>query len=233
MVIGKDHYLIKTLLMFLAIWQFAFRISNNAITNLLSFLKFFICCVGRVFQVEINSDIPINFKALHKSLHIEDDFISYVVCSKCDSIYEYDDCIVRRANGNNQSKDCSHVLYPRHPYIQRRRPCGNALLKKIQTKSGNCLKPKKVYPYLPLSKSLSRLLNRKDFVEKCQQWRFRVAQDECLSDVYDGKVWHAFNSTECNKFLSSPHNYLLTMNIDWFEPYKRSIYSVVAVYLSI
>jgi len=46
-------------------------------------------------------------------------------------------------------------------------------------------------------------------------------------------VWHTFNSAENNNFLSSPHNYLLTLNIDWFEPYKRSIYSVDAIYLVI
>jgi len=107
------------------------------------------------------------------------------------------------------------------------------LLNKIRTKSGQCLRPNKIYPYLPLSQSLSRLLKRNDFVVKCEQWHSRASKEGYLCDVYDGRVWHTFNSTERNNFLSSPHNYLLTLNIDWFEPYKRSVYSVGAIYLSI
>ena len=122
---------------------------------------------------------------------------------------------------------------PKHPFRNRRKPCGNILLKLIKTKSGHYLKPRKVYPYLPLSKSLSRLLNRRDFSLKCEQWRSRASKEDCLCDVYDGRVWHTFNSAEHNNFLTSPYHYLVTLNVDWFEPYKRSVYSVDAIYLSI
>ena len=104
------------------------------------------------------------FKSSSKEVHSSEDDISYVVCTKCDSMYEYKDCLVNRANDRNKSKECSHVPYPKHPFRNKRKPCGNVLLKTIKTKSGHYLKPRKVYPYLPLSKSLSRLLNRKEFL---------------------------------------------------------------------
>ena len=46
-----------------------------------------------------------------------------------------------------------------------------------------------------------------------------------------GQVWQYFNSLEGRKFLTIPHRYLLTMNIDWFEAFERGIYLVGAIYL--
>lgn len=42
-----------------------------------------------------------------------------------------------------------------------------------------------------------------------------------------------FNSDNGLNFLLSPHCYLLTLNVDWFEPFERGVYSVGAVYLTI
>lgn len=43
-------------------------------------------------------------------------------------------------------------------------------------------------------------------------------------DSSDGQVWNDFNSPKMQNFLSSPHCYLLTMNVDWFQPYERTTY---------
>lgn len=42
-----------------------------------------------------------------------------------------------------------------------------------------------------------------------------------------------FNSESGFNFVSSPYCYLLTLNVDWFEPFERGVYSVGAVYLTI
>ena len=78
-------------MIFLVIWQFAFNVSNNAISYLLRFLKFFISSIGNAFQNEMikrsSNFVPLNLKTLRKSLLIaESDVIKYVVCPKCDSI---------------------------------------------------------------------------------------------------------------------------------------------------
>ena len=36
-----------------------------------------------------------------------------------------------------------------------------------------------------------------------------------------------------NNFLSLPHCYLLTLNVDWFQPYERGVYAIGAFYLTI
>ena len=35
------------------------------------------------------------------------------------------------------------------------------------------------------------------------------------------------------EFLGSPFCYLLTLNVDWFQPFERDVYSLGAIYLTI
>ena len=54
-----------------------------------------------------------------------------------------------------------------------------------------------------------------------------------LTDIiYDGKVWNDFLSPSGVPFLSVPYNFALTLNVDWFQPFKHSNYSAAAMYVS-
>lgn len=55
--------------------------------------------------------------------------------------------------------------------------------------------------------------------------------EDTLEDVYDGKVWKDYQYLNSTPFLASPHNLGLMMNVDWFNPYKHSPYSLGAIYL--
>ena len=57
--------------------------------------------------------------------------------------------------------------------------------------------------------------------------------DNVLGDIYDGDMWKEFNSDRKGNFLASPHNYLLTLNVDWFQPFTHSVYSIGAIYLTV
>ena len=46
-------------------------------------------------------------------------------------------------------------------------------------------------------------------------------------------MWKRFDSSEKDNFLNSPHCYLLTLNVDFFQPFEREVYSVGAIYLTI
>jgi len=50
-----------------------------------------------------------------------------------------------------------------------------------------------------------------------------------LGDIYDGLIWKSFR----DNYLSAPYSYLLTLNVDWFQPFKRTKYSVGAIYATI
>ena len=84
-------------------------------------------------------------------------------------------------------------------------------------------------------KSMGRLVKRQGFLESCELWRKRsnLIPSGHLGDIFDGRVWKDFSSPEMQNFLSSPHSYLLTMNVDWFQPYERHTYSLGAIYLTI
>ena len=54
-----------------------------------------------------------------------------------------------------------------------------------------------------------------------------------LCDDYEGNIWKKFNSSDKNNFLHSPHCYLMSMNVDWFEPFESGVYSTGVIYLTI
>ena len=138
----------------------------------------------------MGQSVPLTLATVHKLISLQqNDFINYVVCPSCDSIYEYQDCLQVGANGQQISKECSHVDFPNHPQASRRKPCGTKLLKQVRTKRGSVLTPIKVYPYKPLKKSIEQLVKRENFVEKCEQWRSRKVPDGFVCDIYDGEVW--------------------------------------------
>jgi len=51
----------------------------------------------------------------------------------------------------------------------------------------------------------------------------------CLGDIFDGQIWRNVYSD----FLKSPYSYLLCLNVDWFQPFKHTQYSVGAIYLTV
>ena len=152
-----------------------FRVSNTAITHLIRFLKYFVRSLGRVFdnaQLEtFSSNMPIIYNSMLLQAGVSSgDFIEYVVCPSCHSVYNFEDCIVY-VGREKRPRSCSHITYPNHPHVSRRQPCGASLLKIVRTGKGSKLVPLKV---LPLSKSLEILVKRPAFLTACEEWRDRA-----------------------------------------------------------
>ena len=184
----------------------------------------------------MGSSVPLTHGKIHKLLGFDvgNWCIEYVVCSKCHSIYEYHDCVYTAANGCLESKRCQHIALPDHPHQCQRLKCDCLLLKKQYTKKGYRLVPQKVYPYRTLKRGITKLLNKKHFIEQCQLWKertcSRVTASNFISDIYDGNVWKSFEST---KYLDDPYSFLLSLNVDWFQPYKHTTFSCGAIYLTV
>ncbi len=51
-----------------------------------------------------------------------------------------------------------------------------------------------------------------------------------LKDVYDGRVWADFQSDKYGRFLQGLG---LMLNMDFFQPFKHTTYSVGAIYLTV
>lgn len=118
-------------LFFLFYWQSVFKVSNTAFTSLLCFLKYFFGVLGRAFSstplLDFLKHVPMTFKdALSRSGISCSEFIEYVVCPSCNSVYEFEDCVA----GELRTRYCCHVAYPNHPQQLHRQPCRAPLLKK-------------------------------------------------------------------------------------------------------
>ena len=67
--------------------------------------------------------------------------------------------------------------------------------------------------------TLQKFLKRVELLlEACEHWWNRATSDSFLGDIYDGEVWEFLKSDAACRFLT-PHYYLLSMNIDWFQPF--------------
>lgn len=221
-----SHDRLKPLrLIFLAGFLFLQKIHclpNTATTAIIRFSTAFLHLVGRFLKVRALIDlarmIPRSYDSYRKILDIEDmDFVQYAVCPKCHSIYPKDDVVSRRIS------KCTFRKWPDHPQIRRRRPC-NAQLHRGQSRI-----PKRVYCFRSISTYLKHFVNQSDFITRCNAWRQRTLRENYIADIYDGTLW----KSEVDGYLSSPHNLYAMVNVDWFNPYKYSEYSLGAIYLVI
>ena len=96
--------------------------------------------------------------------------------------------------------------------------------------------PHFVYPYVSLISSLQSLFSRPKFYSHCEEWRQSFRHDNYglhFPDVYDGTIWTDFLQVEGRAFLRCKNSIVFMLNIDWFQPFKHSIYSVGVIYLAI
>ena len=130
----------KYMLTILILWQFVFKASNAAIVAFLKILKHILLYFGQIFHCDqlkkVGDKFSLTIKTAHQIISLQNnDFESFVVCSSCNSVYEFGDYIERSLIGcQNVSKKCRHVYYPYHPHASRRTPCGTLLLKKSEVR---------------------------------------------------------------------------------------------------
>ena len=112
-----------------------------------------------------------------------------------------------------------------------RKPCGHKLLKAVTFKNGTQkLNPLRILLLQKHKSSIESILSRYGLPASCEEWRDWKVPPNLLCDAYDGQVWKDFIK---NEFLSEPHNYALALNIDWFQPFTHTQYSVSVIYLVI
>lgn len=227
------HKFVFYFCIFLCLWQSVNVLSDKCVESILSFFKQYITLFTKdhPFLSTVPVLLPGSIFMLWKTIGLKkDNFIKYVVCRKCYKLYDYDSCITN-IEGVRKSKSCTFVQYPNHTQPAKRKACGEQLLREVLLSNGKKkLYPFKTYSYKPIKETLQRFLKRPDFENKCELWRERENRRGRLKDVYDGNIWHEFNSDRHNSFLSNKHSYGIMMNLDWFQPFKHVSYSVGVVY---
>ena len=231
--VQQQSALVGWLLGFLLRLQAKHYIPDSALQAFIKFLYAFFVVLSAFSGVaaRILRVFPGSLYMLRKLLGYNTVFTEYVVCRKCDHLYQYKECVVT-VGSNHSTKQCSHTEYPNHPWRSGRTPCGASLLLSVQVQSGKTiLYPFKVYCYRSLLASLRELLLRPGVYDSCQHWRKQKAS-QSLRDLYDGKVWKDFQHFGGHPFLELHTSLALMLNIDWLQPYTRTILSVGVIYLS-
>ena len=233
--------LLRLYVMFIFMWQSTFRLSDAGTDVLFAFIASFLLIVsvkvGCEKLREFCQTLPRNTAAARKVTgQDKEPFERWVCCPKCHSIYTLQQSKVTEANGQTVSMQCGYVQFPEHPQMRFRQPCGTVLLKSVRSPYGSTsLQPRLLYCYNSLIKAIGEMLKRPHFLEKCEQWRslFSANPSMVYRDVYDGRIWRDFQEIDGHPFLALPYNFCLTLNVDWFQPFKRSTHSTGVLYLAI
>jgi hypothetical protein len=230
----NSRQIIKWILLFLCLWSSYCCVSDKALDVLIHFISAVFQSIGTIFPTVAGFALifPKSLNLLRKQLGIDkDNFTKYVVCKKCESMYEFQDCYFERL-GRTVVKKCPYVEYQNHRQAFRRTACNEPLLKEVILKDGKKrLYPFKVYCYNSIIKTIKSFIARQGFIANCEMWRDRKVPSGFLADVFDGKVWKDFMYVNGQPFLALPNNYTFMLNVDWFQPFKHSLYSVGALYM--
>lgn len=231
------HSLVLWLTQFLMLLQARYFVPDAVIDALLKFLCVIFKVLGQFsqFVARLALALPSSVYMLRKTTMDCSRFTKYVVCQKCHRLYCFEDC-TDISEGQLASKKCNFVPFPNHPHQKQRVACGCVLLKAVILASRQrIMYPLKVYPYKSLLSSLQQLLLRPDLVVLCRHWQSRSSMPGYKCDVYDGNIWNDFKIVDGKPFLSSEDDLCLgiMLNVDWFQPFKHTTYSVGAVYLTI
>ena len=211
--------LIRCLLVLLAYFWMRFHISDNAMEFLLGALKqcFEVAGMSSQWLFGVAIAFPGTLYYFRKELgFVKDSFVKYVVCTKCHSLYKFDQCY-RTVGSSRVPNKCSFVKFPNHRQGWRRQKCGTALLKEVTLKCGSKrLYPHKVYCYKSVIESLTTLVQRTGLTDRCELLRQRevCSISQLMCDVFDGRVWREFQCVDGTPFLSVSRNYGLMLNVD-------------------
>ncbi|GET52341.1 hypothetical protein RIR_jg16610.t5 [Rhizophagus irregularis DAOM 181602=DAOM 197198] len=85
------------------------------------------------------------------------------------------------------------------------------------------------FPLVNIRRQLTLFFGRKDFEVTCRKWAERENETEALFDIYDGRIWMSFEDGKGEPFFKKEYaetHIGLMLNMDWFQPYINSQYSV-------
>lgn len=201
-------------------------------------LEIMMACFNVVFHLlNYTYRFPVKVATLKKWINLNNNACSgvkeYVMCSKCNSLYRY--------NTNEEKQHLNGRVCTFKGTLTSSKKCGNNLFLTIETNGSakkNHHKPIKNFFYNSLIDSIKQLLKQNFFVQLLKE-RFNNKRPQpppnFTSDVQQGSVFTKFSlKNDGFPFVEeSPYNLLLQLNLDWFNPFDYSSYSVGGIWLSI
>ena len=140
---------IRSIVLFLLLCQFIFNVSDVGMSLFIVFvynlLKLFDSIGGNNVTAAWLVQFPCTLQAVRNHIFDNDiNFTEYVVCPKCHSLYDKDDCVVKTGSIQS-SKKCQYVEFPNHRMSSCRKQCGTVLMCTTVKGSRVNFKPYKLY----------------------------------------------------------------------------------------
>ncbi|MBV8802715.1 MAG: hypothetical protein JO131_07115 [Gammaproteobacteria bacterium] len=206
-------------------YQQRYKLPNVAIDSLFKFLKAFLSMIDK----NKFSSFPSSLHTAKKSLGISANIIKYAACNQCHKLYD-----ISELSNKTEILTCSFIDYPNHSQERFRQKCNNPLVKKVDSNSGNPIfRPIMTFPIVNIKQQLTLFFGRKNFEVACRKWAERRNDTEVLFDIYDGKIWKSFEDENGEPFFTYEYadtHIGLILNMDWFQPFVNSQYSVGVIY---
>ena len=206
-------------------YQQRYKLPNVAINSLFKFLNLLLSALDK----SKFSSFPSSIYMAKKKMGIPTIF-QFAACNKCHKLYD-----INEIQSKTEIPTCSFVNYSNHSMERYRQMCGNPLLKKIDS-NNLTLRPIMTYPLAIIKQQLTLFFGRKDFELSCRKWVERNNSSEALFDIYDGTIWKEFKDDNDELFFTKEYadtHIGLMLNMDWFQPFINSQYSVGVLYAAI
>lgn len=205
-------------------YQQRYKLSNVAIDALFKFLSLFLSTI----DANKFSRFPSSLYTAKKKLGIPTSVIQYAACGKCHKLYDIDQI------NKTEVQTCSFINYPNHSIVRFRQECNNPLTKKIDSSNNDpTFRPIMTFPLVNIRQQLTLFFCRNDFEKSCRKWTERTNETETLFDIYDAMIWKSFEDDNGEKFFTKEYadtRIGLMLNMDWFQPFINSQYSVGVIY---
>ncbi|RGB23913.1 hypothetical protein C1646_773822 [Rhizophagus diaphanus] len=152
-------------------------------------------------------------------LNIEDQFHSFMVCTKCHKLYNKQEVEKFRQDEILAIMKCQHIEFPNSSKCQK---CQIPLSHQIRLLNKVSNRIEMIYPFSTIRQQLATLYLRSEFKKSLRHWFDRSHSENILTDIYDGQVWKTFKDTS---YHDSPNFFWpevadfhlgLMLNVDWF-----------------
>ena len=215
-------------------YQERFRLSDVAINSLIGFFSL----VLKDINTTRFKEFPSTAYMARKLLDITKRSKTFVACTDCNKLYNPTEIMPKSDdNSANSGFKCTHIEFPNHPMEKYRQQCGSELLLKVPVNNGFNWRPKMIYPLPCLKTQLSIMYKRPGFEDLLKKWTNRDDIPGIMSDIYDGEIWKTFpsslNTPNAARFFepeTADRHLGIMINLDWFQPFKSTVYSRGAIY---
>ncbi|GBC36556.2 uncharacterized protein LOC110040724 [Rhizophagus irregularis DAOM 181602=DAOM 197198] len=217
------------IVLWILLYQERYKLSDVTTDSLVKFFRYLLV----LLDANTYNSFPTSLYMARKKLGVCAHIVKFASCEKCCKLYNVTEVSTNDPYQVPATIHCTYVDFPDHPMANQRKKCNATLAKKVPVTNGTIYRPSLTFPTVSLKHQLQLMYNRKGFEKLCRKWADRN-DSQFLNDIYDGKIWKTFQDHRQNipffrKDVSDRHLGIM-LNIDWFQPFDNSTYSIGALY---